>query len=170
MNGYFLNMNPINIGKVYNPKGHISDILLILHKYYYSNTYYMLDLMNEIRSEIDYKGVDISINHSSGKMEMNIKIPKGFKKYIKKKENKDISVDYFYNILKMPIHNFLTKIQSSFADTLNKEYAGREVPPEFLREIYEEFTQLALSEDSSNILIHIVSLLDGDNFIVVQFI
>ena len=59
MNGYFLGMNDIDIG-AHKTDIRMNDVIIILHKYFYSNKSIMDTLKENIKQSIGADSVDIN--------------------------------------------------------------------------------------------------------------
>lgn len=175
MNGCFLNMNDIDIGRVNPLEKHISDIIIILNKYFYSDTNLMLELANIIKNATG--GDSVEITHSfTTKFAMSVKISKGLKRTIKKQEKKKgVSEDtmfgvYFTQLLEGPIHDFLLSIVDRFREAVNVEYDARDVSSTYAAEVMEGFLYLVQMPMSVRVLTHVISLLERDNYIIIEFL
>lgn len=173
MNGYFLNMNEINIASYGILDKCLPDIKIILNKYFYNNKGLMDNLMKEISTAIPCDNIEITRSIDT-RVSMSLKISKSLKKSLKKEYKKigydNACISHFYNVLQNPIHEFLLSIHDSFREVIEIEFANREVPAEYPGQILEGFFFLIQHQFSSNILLHIISLLDRDNYLIIEFL
>lgn len=182
MNGYFLNMNNIDIttpdisGTYFH---YLQTIKIILNKYFYTNNIMMENLRSQIIMVLKTDIIDIS-RSVNGRLSMNIKISKSLKKSIKKDCKKKFGSDndmytaYFYQVLEEPMKNFLTLLLSNpenFKKAVISEFSGNTNSViENYEKIYNEFLLLIQSGKISNELLHITSLLERDNYIIIEFL
>ena len=172
MNGYFLGMNDIDIG-AHKTDIRMNDVIIILHKYFYSNKSIMDTLKENIKQSIGADSVDIN-GQPMTKFSLTVKISKSMKKQMskecKKNGQNDICVEYFYMKLQEVIRNFLLSIIDSFRDAVNNEYRDNNISSTIPKEIVETFMILVQSPNSANLLINVISLLERDNYIIIQFL
>ena len=124
MNGCFLNMNNVDIGRInLNPlEKHISDIIIILNKYFYSDINLMNTLVDSIKNSTGGDTAEITRSFTT-KFSISVKISKGLKKTIKKHEKKKGIPDdvmfgtYFFSLLEKHIMcYYIKRSQISFLE------------------------------------------------------
>lgn len=177
MNGCFLNMNNVDIGRInLNPlEKHISDIIIILNKYFYSDINLMNTLVDSIKKSTGGDTAEITRSFTT-KFSISVKISKGLKKTIKKHEKKKGIPDdvmfgtYFTQLLEEPIHNFLLSLVDRFREAVNFEYENRDVSSKYAAEVMEGFLYLVQKPMSVHDLTHVISLLERDNYIIIEFL
>lgn len=175
MSGCFLNMTNVNIGRTGLLERHISDIIIIMNKYIYTDS----NLLNRLLQVIqDVTGADsIEFTRSiTTKFAINAKISKGLKNQIKKSQKKKGIPDntafsiYFYKLLEIPVHDFLVSITDNFREAVNVEYEGKDLPDTYAAEVFESFLYMVQSGMEVHNLMSIVSLLERDNYILIEFL
>jgi len=147
-------------------------IKILLHKYFYSNNNYLLNIISCIRNECEVTDVIYNQNART----FVIKIPKGKmtkvnKELLKMNNGKNINEplltinDYFYNAIAMAFHDFFLNIQDDFTKTLSimPDLEDENLP--LLKEAF--FTLIQCPTLISNI-IQITSITESDNCIVIN--
>lgn len=146
-------------------------IKILLHKYFYSNNNYLLNIISCIRSECEV--TDVIYNHNNRTFVMKISKGKMTKvnKEIKRMNNANSNGviytvnDYFYEAISMAFHNFFLSIQDDFENTLN-------IMPDVNNEnaplIKEAFLTLIQFPTLITNITQIISITESDNCIIID--
>lgn len=168
METLFYNIKQQNDPSTLNYLNCASLIKIILHKYFYSNNNYLLNIISCIRRECDV--TEVVYNHNN--RTFVIKVPKGKMTKIQKEiqrnntngMNSSIN-EYFYNAISRAFHDFFLYIRDDFVSSIS-------IMPDLEYEnaisLKEAFFALIQNPYLVMNMIQIVSIIESDNCIVIN--
>lgn len=147
-------------------------VKILLHKYFYSNNNYLLNIISCIRDECEV--IDVIYNQNA--RTFVLKIPKGKMTKVQKEiqkmnsgENNNWTTytinDYFYSAIAMAFHDFFLNIKEDFEKTLT---IIPDLETDDLPLLKQAFNTLIQCPTLVSNIIQITSITESDNCIVIN--
>ncbi|MDD3122020.1 MAG: hypothetical protein PHC62_00725 [Candidatus Izemoplasmatales bacterium] len=157
MNHCFPDMSEIENKKSLNLA---TTIKILLHKYFYSNNADVLNLIQDIRNDVEAS--DVNYNHIN--RTFTVKFTKNvIKKWKKLYKTEEMDTECLYDLFSKTFQNFFNEIDERFEQLIGSLPEFDQEEKLQLRESYDFYRQ---NPDSIKFLTHIVSLLE-DNYVVI---